>query len=555
MAYTFMIQSIKKILIYVLFALTVISYTTVRAVDDFNYLLNSRPLKYRLVRYLEERFKTTVKVSGLHINILPAPGIGFTQVAIGPLEGFHAAADEVALVFSPIRRLMGGDWLKRIRLDHFRLVISVDPKSGRISLPSFTLPEIEIDHPDITIHSGKNIITLEGPLNGRVRVTSNGTFSVVGQIDCNGTDIRYNDDVLTLRGMVMMKGRDLASSGLVFASGNLTIFASGTYTWAERRTFHGRVHIRGLAVGGGTGGRSPVLDAILDRLNGSADFSIADMTLFGIPLDTVVTSAVVKDGTMMLTDLLATGAFLSGSGSVTVAPNQPTAFDVVFTLRNYDITKMLGTVATGIPWIYGVMNLDGRVWGTSGSINGDLNFSSFKGRLMKFEVMSKIFSALNFYKMILQKHPDIMSRGFPYHSILSRFTIKDSVISFKHFYLDSDSMQIMASGNYSLRTNSINALMGFRPLELVDQVVGMIPVIGWILEGPDKGVIVIYLKLTGDINKLQVRPAPVATAALEVGGILIRTFMLPYTLFTKPKNLIPALIDNKPQVKGAPKTK
>ena len=553
-AYTFiMIRSIKNILIYVLFALTVISYTTVRAIEDFNYLMNTRPLKDRLVRYVEERFKTTVKVGGLHLDILPAPGISFTQVAIGNQEGFNAAADEVGLVFSPIRRLMGGDWLKRIRLDHIRLEISVDPKTESMSLPSCTLPEIEIDHPDITIRSGKNIIILEGPLNGRVSVASNGNFSVTGQVDCNGAVIRYNNDVLTLRGMVMMKGRDLASPGLVFTSGNLTVSASGTYAWAERRTFHGWVHIRGLAVGGGAGGGSPVLDAILDRLNGGADFSIADMTLFGIPLDTVVASAAVKDGTMVLNDLRTTGTFLSGSGSVTVTPNRPTAYDVVFALRNYDIMKLLGTVATGTPWINGVMNLDGRVWGTSASINGDLIFSSFKGRLMKFEVMSKILRALNFYKMIFQKHPEIMNRGFPYNSILSRFTIRDSLISFKYFQLDSDSMQIKAAGTYSLRTNSISALMGFRPLELVDRAVSMIPVIGWILEGPDKAAIVLYLKLTGDINRLQVMPAPVATAAMEVGGILLRTFMLPYTLFTKPRNLIPALIDNKQKVKGAPK--
>lgn len=538
-----MTQHVKKVFIYILCIIIVAAYLSVRAVDDINYSLNFKPLKNILVRYLQKKLKTTVGVRGLHVAMFQEPGISFSRVIIGPPDGYHVSADVVTLVFSPLQRFNEGDWVKRIRLDRLRLEITADSPLESLKLPDFSLPEIELHHPDISIHLGKRVISLDGPMTGYARVKSRGGVSVIGELHFNNTRFRYNDDIINLRGSVMMKGRDIYSPGLDFISEPLTVSAAGTYTRGDRRTFHGRVHIKGLGIGGGRGGGSPILDVILEQLNGGADFSISDMTLYGIPVETVTARAVAQEGSLILNDLQARGVFMNGNGSVVMTPGRNTAFDVAFTLKNFGIKRVLDTVFPGKkPWIEGALNLEGRVWGNSGSIYGDLLFSSFNGRLLKFESLSKMFGAFNFYKLVLNRNPDFKTRGFPYNSILSRITIKDSVISFDNFYLDSNSIQLSASGTYAMKTDRIDALLGVRPLETVDRAVSLIPVIGWLLVGgSNEGMFIIYCRMTGSFDELRVLPAPMITIARGIGATLMRTIMLPYTIFTKPQKLIPGM--------------
>ncbi|MBN1497600.1 MAG: AsmA-like C-terminal domain-containing protein [Spirochaetes bacterium] len=534
----------KRIILYSAFSIFLLLYAATRAIVDFNYLANSAVLKSRLTGYLSARLGSDVTVESLHAVILPHPGIAFTGVYIGRPEGFHAAAEEIALIFSPVSKATGGDWLRRVRLDHVRLSLRIDSLSGRTAFPEFSLPEIELIDPELSIQAGDRTLMLSGPLNGRFRAVSENRLSLFGELECNETELRINGDTITLDGFVLMNGREFSSSGLDIHAGGLLVSARGTYAWETQRVFNGSIAIAGMKIAAKSGG-NPVLNAILKNINGAADMTMTDMTLFTIPLDRVTASAVAREGTVILSEVRAEGAHLSGGGTITLAPNRPAAFDVSFTLGNYDLMKLLGQTSSGGTLISGALNLSGRVWGTSASIDGEGQLSSFNGRLMRYGPMFKIFTAANFHKVILKNHPDIKSRGFPYNSIVSDFTIRDSVVSFKHFYLDSDSIQMSASGTYSIPSSTVQALLGFRPLDLLDKTVGMIPVLGWILEGKENAVVVVYLRLHGDINNPKVVPAPVHNAAKGIGGILLRTLMLPYTLVTRPKNLIPALNNNR----------
>ncbi len=143
--------------------------------------------------------------------------------------------------------------------------------------------------------------------------------------------------------------------------------------------------------------------------------------------------------------------------------------------------------------------------------------------------------------LMVNRGQDFMKIGLPYNSIFSGFEIRDSVVSFKKFYLDSDSIQLSASGTYSMEEGSLDALMGIHPLETVDRAIGMIPLLGWILKGSNRGFIVVYLRLKGPLDNITMSPIPGAFLGRDVAGMLLRTIMLPYTLFTKPQNLIPGL--------------
>jgi len=76
--------------------------------------------------------------------------------------------------------------------------------------------------------------------------------------------------------------------------------------------------------------------------------------------------------------------------------------------------------------------------------------------------LSKIFAALNIYKMILNRNPDMEGKGFPYNSIVAHAVLSDSVIKINDLYLDSNSVQMSAVGTYSLRSGNIDAIIGLK---------------------------------------------------------------------------------------------
>ena len=53
----------------------------------------------------------------------------------------------------------------------------------------------------------------------------------------------------------------------------------------------------------------------------------------------------------------------------------------------------------------------------------------------------------------------------------------------------------------------------------------------------------VYVKLFGNIEDIKVVPAPLDSITKEIAGVLARTIMLPYTIFTKPQKLLPGLND------------
>ena len=100
-------------------------------------------------------------------------------------------------------------------------------------------------------------------------------------------------------------------------------------------------------------------------------------------------------------------------------------------------------------------------------------------------------------------------KRFSYNKILSSFDIKDNVMTFDDFYLDSNSIQFSAIGNYNIETKIIDSTIGVQPLETLDKAVSVIPVIGWVLTGEGKKLIVISFTATGDISKPEIDLAPI----------------------------------------------
>ncbi|HET58547.1 MAG TPA: AsmA family protein, partial [Deltaproteobacteria bacterium] len=156
-------------------------------------------------------------------------------------------------------------------------------------------------------------------------------------------------------------------------------------------------------------------------------------------------------------------------------------------------------------------------------------------------VISKIFTVTNIYRLITSDRVGFGDEGFAFTSITSQPVIRDGVASFDDFRLESPSIQMSAVGHYRLNEAIVDAVVVIQPLETVDRIINLIPIVNWILLGKEKRLVVIGAKIKGDISDPEVTITPLDTIAKPVTGILLRTLRLPVDVIISPGKIIPGV--------------
>jgi uncharacterized protein YhdP len=210
---------------------------------------------------------------------------------------------------------------------------------------------------------------------------------------------------------------------------------------------------------------------------------------------------------------------------------------MMVSIRGADMRKLLR--ATHIKSVIdGNLDLQGHIFGQTDSLNGTLTIAARDGEIRKYELISQIFSLLNVYKIIQNRDIDFLSNHFTYNRISSTMNIKDNVVDFDDFSLESNSIQISAVGKYALKTKKIDAHIGIQPLESVDWTISKIPLVGWVLTGDKGKMIVVSMGLKGTMDEPKVKLEPINTLSNTVAASLLRSLKLPGRLINEALRLI-----------------
>jgi uncharacterized protein YhdP len=163
---------------------------------------------------------------------------------------------------------------------------------------------------------------------------------------------------------------------------------------------------------------------------------------------------------------------------------------------------------------------------------GDIGFTIAGGTINGFSVLAKILSILNVSQLLKIQLPDMASDGMPYNEIIGHLNIYDGVIYTNDLLLKSDSMNMVIVGKFDMINDTIDATVGVQPLQTIDKIVGVIPIIGWIVTGRDRTLIMVYFSVKGPINDPVVTAIPFQSMATGVFDIFKRIFHLPVEIFT-----------------------
>ncbi len=261
--------------------------------------------------------------------------------------------------------------------------------------------------------------------------------------------------------------------------------------------------------------------------------------------DKATAKAKLKDSMLRLDDIHLTTKGGGGKGSAVMNLDGASNIDVVISLRDADIKKIFPTFP-GSLWIDGPVDLEGRIWGDVDSLKGDISFLSKDGHITKLSALSKIFATLNLYRIFTTKKIDVRGKGFSYNFIVSTFKIRDNVVYFDDFYLDSSSIQMSAVGEYNLDTREIDAIVGVQPLEAIDRTINILPFPGKRQDIDNEKVIVVNLKLKGNIDDPSVTVVPFTNISEPIRETIRRSLRLPKEFFIEQGVPIPGTKNAQP---------
>ncbi|OPX34725.1 MAG: hypothetical protein B1H11_10270 [Desulfobacteraceae bacterium 4484_190.1] len=177
-------------------------------------------------------------------------------------------------------------------------------------------------------------------------------------------------------------------------------------------------------------------------------------------------------------------------------------------------------------------------------LTGSANIFIEKGTIHKSSI---IFSILDYFSIrnIYTKRPkDLSKKGFYFENIGGQITIINGVASSENLIMRSPVFNAVARGNIDIPKNwTIDLYLGAQPLGTIDSLLSKIPVIGYILTGKEKSLVIYYFKVEGTLSDPKVKYVPLKHLG-NMAGFFKRLFFAPGGLIGELYNISKGLIVN-----------
>jgi uncharacterized protein YhdP len=186
--------------------------------------------------------------------------------------------------------------------------------------------------------------------------------------------------------------------------------------------------------------------------------------------------------------------------------------------------KGKGTV-TGRTYIVGKVTAEGSRWSAlEQSRAGKLTLRMQQGRVRGLTVLANILRIVNLT-------PDPVE-GVPYDSLRASFDLKRDVLETRDLRFVSDTMKVGGVGTIDVGRREVDMLLGVQPLRTLDKVINFlqlskIPVLGRLLFGKERSVLVIAVKVAGSWDQPAVVAVPEESLGRGLFGIFRRLLELP----------------------------
>ena len=186
---------------------------------------------------------------------------------------------------------------------------------------------------------------------------------------------------------------------------------------------------------------------------------------------------------------------------------------------------------TGTAFVNGNLTSEGKNMNElAANMSGTVSLYSRNGVIQRWNLLSKIFGALNFYDLFRGKI-DFARTGLQYTRMGAEFKGTGGIFRTENFLLDSPSMVLTGKGQLDLNSKQVQGTIQVSPLVAVDRTLARIPLIRDLLKEPDQGFLYVSYLIRGPITDPYVLPDVVGTIGGKTIEILRNILVFPREVF------------------------
>ena len=199
------------------------------------------------------------------------------------------------------------------------------------------------------------------------------------------------------------------------------------------------------------------------------------------------------------------------------------------------ITLLDGSVS--LEGVLTLKNSDGT--GVFSGLSGHANLVVEKGWIQQNNSFLSALALLNleqFFKpgasgvqpgVQAEVQPGVQNGRLYFDRIEGNIEIEKGKILVQNLTLQSHAANIAVAGTIDLNRDHLQLRVGFQPVGTVDSLVGGIPLIGNILTGKEKALIVYYVEVTGSMSNPQIKTIPLKNLGESALGYVERMVFTP----------------------------
>lgn len=164
---------------------------------------------------------------------------------------------------------------------------------------------------------------------------------------------------------------------------------------------------------------------------------------------------------------------------------------------------------------------------------GKFNLQITDGEVRKSNLIINVLDFLSIQNIFQKRPPEILREHFYFKNIQGVVTIQNGIFTADRLFMKSPVFNAAAKGRFDFPRNDLNVLIGVQPLNTIDGIVSKIPIIGHILTGDKKTILIYYFKVLGKPDNVVVKQIPFRNLDDAIAGYFKRLFLTPTRLWNK----------------------
>lgn len=175
--------------------------------------------------------------------------------------------------------------------------------------------------------------------------------------------------------------------------------------------------------------------------------------------------------------------------------------------------------------LFSIDDSDGS--GSFSGLNGKAKFYLNNGWLHHSSKILGILDIINIDRWLMKGESRLRDGKFHFDKVEGEFEIESGKIIVQNLTLQSPLVNASAAGSIDLNRELIQLKIGLQPLGSIDSMVSNIPLIGGIMAGKEKALVVYYVDVTGSLDNPKIQPAPLRNIGKSALGYAERLVFTP----------------------------